>query len=82
MTKNRLYDENDRYTDDTGNLDSEVTRALKPIFDKYIKTGYSFRDIAHVMIHAVFGLEMETILTEGLLEMETILAKGLKERKN
>ena len=65
MVKKRLYDnENDRYIDATIKLDLETTRALRPIFDRCTKAGYSYRDISHVMMQAVFGLEMEAILTQ------------------
>jgi len=73
MAKNKLYDENDKYTNDSGNLDREVTEALKPIFEKYVEAGYSFRDISHVTLHAVFGLEMEVILTEQVKKIKKLI---------
>lgn len=46
--KKRLFDKDDRYTAEAQALDNEVCSALKDIIDKYVKEGYSIRDIEYI----------------------------------
>lgn len=39
-------------------LDQEVDRVLRPIFDEYVNRGYRPRQIAHVMQGSVLSLEL------------------------
>jgi hypothetical protein len=62
----RLYrPEDDRYCPAASQIDTETQQALQPIFDRWIEAGYSARDIASVVMHAVFELELAAILDWG-----------------
>ena len=54
-----LYNEkDDTYSDAAFKLDTEVHDAIQPIFDKYVKLGYSFRQISHIILAAVWECEL------------------------
>ena len=58
----KLYAEDDRYTEVAQALDKDVHAMLKPLFENFIKEGYSARDVSHVIKAAIGDIELETIL--------------------
>jgi len=45
-----LFDEEyGTYNDDARALDAEVTKVIRPLFDKYVKMGHRFKEIAYVI---------------------------------
>lgn len=62
MNKESLYDENHRYTALADGLDARARSALQPIFDEYVKFGFTPREISHLIQTTVFEIEHETLL--------------------
>ena len=57
-----LYNEkDDTYLDVALKLDAEIQGAVQPIFDKYMRLGYSLRQISHVILSAVCECELTNI---------------------
>lgn len=70
----RLFDDKyQRYTDPALQIDKEINDALEPIFKTWGSTGYSFREISHLIVLAATRLECENILC--------MTSKQLKESK-
>lgn len=63
--KKSLFDVNDRYEERAMLLDSEIAKALRPIFKKYIDQGYSIREIAAIASHTVLDLECDYVLDKS-----------------
>lgn len=57
-----FFDETNRYGEAAAMVDEQTYKALKPIFDFWIKEGYKVREISHLMSLSIFDIEMETIL--------------------
>jgi hypothetical protein len=57
-----LYREIFRYTDDADRLDYSVMQLLRPIFDIYVKAGYSPREISHLIMGTITELELSAVL--------------------
>lgn len=53
MNKKPLYDINERWTDKCFDLSNEVSKALKPIVDKWLAEGYANREIESVILAEV-----------------------------
>lgn len=54
-----LYNEKDEtYSEETSELDYKVNAAIQPIFDEYVKLGYSIRQISHVMLNTIWECEL------------------------
>jgi hypothetical protein len=58
----KLFTESGQYTEESSQLDIEVYQALFPILSKWVDAGYSPREIAHVMEHSVFDLELNEMM--------------------
>lgn len=58
----RLFDEHGQYTEETLSLDMAASLAIRPFFEEHMKRGFSPREIAHVINHAVLGIEMEEMM--------------------
>jgi hypothetical protein len=57
-----LYNEgDDTYSKTAFELDAEAQSAIQPLFDKYVKLGYSFRQISHVILSTVWECELTSI---------------------
>ncbi len=63
-----LFDANNKYKVDAQDLDADVSAELQGYFQKYVELGYSPREISHIIMLAVMGLEMEFML-EGRYEV-------------
>lgn len=61
-TKKSFFNDDKRYSDDALQLDQEVVRAVTPLFDKYHKLGYSFREIYYIITQAVNGVQLTRLL--------------------
>jgi len=55
-------------------LDSEATKVIRPLLEKYSELGYSPREIAYVIERAVSAVECEHILRKSI-------DRSRKERK-
>jgi len=60
----KFFDENNKYTEEALYLDTEVSKLLRPVYDKYIEMGYGPREISHIISLANMDTEVETILTQ------------------
>lgn len=56
MKKRDLYDENEKWTEETHILSHEVNRVLEPIVKKWIAKGYKNREIEQVIEAQVFDM--------------------------
>lgn len=68
-----------RYTKAGIAVDMEVEKALKPIFEKYHKKGYSLREISHVILLETTHLESILILTESVKRSKRKRQAGVVE---
>ena len=57
-----LFDEKNLYTEDAGDLDRMASNAIRPIFEAYLKEGYSPREISYVIKYATMDIEAMEIL--------------------
>jgi len=57
-----FYNKDFRMNEDGLALDTEVMKAVEPIFKKYMALGYSPREIAHISAWAVGSVELTEIL--------------------
>lgn len=57
-----LFTDQARYNETGNALHNDVGEQLRPIFEAYVKLGYSPRDIAHIMHWAVSDLELTAVL--------------------
>lgn len=62
MKMNKLFDENDRYSKESLEVDKEIRASIKPIFKKWSDLGYSLREISHIASHTILSIESEMIL--------------------
>lgn len=60
---NRLFDDKDRYTDISSELDYNIGIFLREIIKSYMSKGYSVREIGYVLFAAV-----DTSINECILE--------------
>jgi len=58
----KLFDEHCQYSEAALSLDMAVSLAIRPFFEDYMKMGFSPREIAHVINHAVLGVELEQMM--------------------
>jgi hypothetical protein len=57
-----MFTESGQYTELASDIDFQTGQLIRPLFEDWMKVGYSPRDIAHVLIHAVMGVELEQML--------------------
>lgn len=57
-----LYDKDFRYTEAAFSLDEKTQKALEKIFEDSVKDGTSPREVAHVMMSVIHGLELFHVL--------------------
>tara|TARA_B110000503_G_C6807136_1_gene273499 strand:+ start:119 stop:298 length:180 start_codon:yes stop_codon:yes gene_type:complete len=57
-----LYDKDCRYTEAAFSLDEKTHNALEKIFADSVKDGASPREVAHIMISVIHGLELFHVL--------------------
>jgi hypothetical protein len=62
MRRKSLYTESESYTIDAADLDRNTGIALKPLFDEYIKKGYSIREITNIIGSCVSSLGAEYVI--------------------
>lgn len=54
-----LYREKDEtYLEAANELEMKTTEVIQPVFNEYVKLGYSIRQISHVMASAVWQCEL------------------------
>ena len=58
----KLFDEDEKYTEEAHYLDGEITKAMIGIAKKYVDLGYPIREVTHVMAMAALTVECELIL--------------------
>ena len=61
-----FYDQGERYTDDGLALMSQTDKLLRPLFQKWVKKGFSIRDIGSIMNSEVTDLTNEHILSKDI----------------
>lgn len=57
-----LYDKDNKYTEAAFALDERTQHALEKIFADSVKDGASPREISHIMISVIHGLELFHVL--------------------
>ena len=63
----KLFDENQRYTNEASDIDSKIGNFLQPIFEEHLNKGGSVRELAAIahsvvqdcMCMAIIGWDME-----------------------
>jgi hypothetical protein len=60
--KRRLFDENDRYTQDATRFDQRASRCLQPLIDDAVREGFSVRDVMTLLNLTVMDLGLMAIL--------------------
>ena len=63
----KLFDDDDRYTEEAMFLDSDITVAIRDRVKEYVANGYSIRELMHIAMMAVLALECELILEKDHL---------------
>ena len=63
--KKVMFNDDDRYGEAAGMIDEQTNKALKIIFNFWLREGYRSRDISHVMLLAVHEIELESVLFYG-----------------
>jgi hypothetical protein len=58
----KLYDENEKYTEEASLLDKKVNEALRPIISEYVARGYNVREICHIIAMEILAMECDFIL--------------------
>lgn len=58
-----LYDKNFKYTEDALAFANEIFNAIRPIFEKYSKIGFSPRELSHIAQAEIMDKELDTILS-------------------
>lgn len=58
----KLFDDEEKYTEPGLSLDREAGEALRSVFEKYVRAGFSVRDISHIVHGAVTDLELTILL--------------------
>lgn len=69
-----------RYTPEAIELHNTVNRVLKPLFQEYIDSGYSYREISHILFHLIADLDSEFALTEQ--HRAYLIKKAIEEKQN
>ena len=57
-----LYDKDARYTLQAELVEGEAYPTIRAIFDRWVKEGYSPRDISHILHGCVTECELMTVL--------------------
>jgi len=57
-----LYTGDNYYTKTARDLDDEVHKIIRPVFDKYIAMGYNPREVSHAMLSEITNIELMTVL--------------------
>lgn len=57
-----LYDKDFRYTEAAFSLDEKTQKALEKLFKDSVDSGASPREVAHVMMSVIHGLELFHVL--------------------
>jgi hypothetical protein len=52
----------DRYRKDAFKLQYQIDEKLSPLFNDYIRRGYSIREISHLILLTVFELELDNVM--------------------
>jgi len=74
-----LFDEEyGMYNDDARALDDEVTKLIRPLFDKYVRMGHRYREISYVISSNVKMEECE----RRLIRNGNIAHEKNKKRKS
>ena len=71
-----LYNDNEDYTAAASEVDRKVYDALKPIFDDFIKRGFSRREVSYTMQNAVHDLELNSLVFRDDPPEKRYAAKG------
>lgn len=77
----KLFTDSGQYTEEALELDSETCQALMPIFKKWLDIGFNPRMIAHVMLHATFGVELGEML-ELMFENDKASSEARNDEEN
>lgn len=58
----KLFEENERFTQDAIDFDREISRAIEPIFDKYVAQGARARELENIATGAVYTISLSRII--------------------
>jgi hypothetical protein len=65
--ENSLFNEYDAWTEDARELAAAAGTKLRPLVQEFLTKGYSMREISHILIHEIIGMECERVL-KGAME--------------
>ena len=66
MPRKSPYDDNDRHTQETDKIAREFNKNILPLFQKYVKEGYSVRLLSHLVMGEVWYIEAITMVQETI----------------
>ena len=58
----KIFDKNDKYTRTALEIEGKFEDTLRPIFNQFVKKGFSSRDLAHILHLVIFALESDSIM--------------------
>jgi hypothetical protein len=58
----KMFTESGQYTELASDIDAQTSHLIRPLFEGWMKVGYSPRDIGHIMLHAVMAVELEQMM--------------------
>jgi hypothetical protein len=78
-----FFDDNESYTKEATDLDTKVSRLLKPLVKEYVEMGYSTRDIEAVLLSAVnMTCVVERLSGQSKRFKESKVGKKFYEKNN
>ena len=60
--ENSLFNEYGAWTEDAQELAAAAGTKLAPLVKEFLGKGYSMREISHILIHEIVGMECEKVL--------------------
>jgi hypothetical protein len=64
--ENSLFNEYDAWTEDARELAAAAGAKLTPLVKEFLGKGYSMREISHILIHEIIGMECEKVLGRAM----------------
>lgn len=74
-----IYNEDGTHTKESNDFGRMIRRVVKPIFNRFIKEGYNFRELAHEAQISVLDVETEHALDIFCKKTKAKFKKPIKE---
>jgi hypothetical protein len=63
---NSLFNEYGAWTEDARELGAAAEVRIRPLVQEFVAKGYSIREISHILIHEIIGMECEKVLGRAM----------------